>query len=176
MLKMLEHIPILLFMITYFLFGFFNATQTFVLSTMIVLLLQFYLGPKRKFKDYLNQIMIICLGGLTLLTNNPIYIIWAPTVKYLLAAGAILTSRWFFNRSLMEQGFKLADIHAPNYTWQRLDYMLSACFILMSIINIQVFHSYGSDIWAKFKIYSLFGWLLLFLPIILHVESKSRES
>lgn len=176
MLKLIEHVPIVLFIGTYFMFGFFTATQTFVISTLFILILQVINNPKQPIKNYLNSLLVVILGGVTLLTNNPVYIIWAPTVKYIFAASAIITSRVLFKQSLMERGFKLANLHAPNYAWQRLDYALAICFLLMAFINIQVFKNYGSEVWTKFKIYSLFGWILLFIPIIIHIESKSHET
>lgn len=176
MLKLLEHIPVILFMAAYFMYGFFSATKIFVFSTAFTLLIQIFSQPKQSVKQYLNQFLVVALGGITLMTNNPVYIIWAPTVKYLFAAIAIITSRVMFKQSLMEKGFRLANIHAPNYAWQQLDYLLAFCFMLMSILNIQVFRSYGSEVWTQFKIYSLFAWILLFIPIILHIESKSHEA
>lgn len=176
MLKLLEHIPVVLFLAAYFMYGFFSATQIFVFSTAVILLIQITSQPRQPLKQYLNQLLVVTLGGITLITNNPVYIIWAPTVKYLFAAIAITTSRVLFKQSLMEKGFKLANIHAPNYAWQRLDYLLAFCFILMSILNIQVFKNYGSHVWTQFKIYSLFGWILLFIPIILHIESNNHEA
>lgn len=176
MTNLFEHAPIVLFFITYFLYGFFTATQIFVITTALLLCIQIYENPKQPLKNYLNNVLIILLGSLTLLTNNPIYLIWAPTIKYLLAATALIISRLFFNTSLLEKGFQLANLHAPTYSWYRLDYGLSLIFVLMAVINIQVFHSFGSEIWTKFKLYSLLGWVFLFIPIIMHIEAKSHEA
>lgn len=176
MSPLLEHLPLALFFITYFLYGFFPATQIFIIATSIILFAQFFSDPKQPFKNYLSSLLIIALGSLSILTNNPLYLIWAPTIKYLLAALVLLTSQYIFDQSLLEKGFQLASLHAPNYNWQRLDLFLSLCFITMAVLNIQVFKLYGTDTWAKFKIYSLFIWALLFIPIVLHIESKSHDS
>lgn len=176
MLQLLEHAPIVLFLITYFLYGFFTATQTFVITTAIALGIQFFFQPRLPWKQYMSPLLIVFLGSMTLATKNPVYIIWAPTIKYLLAASAILTSRFMFKSSLMEKALQVADVHAPHYDWKRLDYGLSLCFLLMAVINIQVFKLYGSDVWTKFKLYSLLGWMFLFVPILLHIESYRHDS
>lgn len=175
MVQLLEHIPLLLFFTTYFLYGFYSATQIFIISTTLVFALQVIKTPKQPLKNYASQLLVIALGALTLFTNNPLYLVWAPTIKYFLAAAALLVSQWGFNQSLLEKGFLFAELSAPNYNWQRLDYFLSLCFIIMGILNIQVFKFYGVDTWTKFKIYSLFSWALLFVPIILHIESKRQH-
>lgn len=176
MLQLIEHTPIILFFATCFTYDFFTATQLFVFATFIALLIKILHNPKQPIKNYLNQALVVSLGGISLLTNNPIYLVWGPSIKYLVLSIALLSSQLLFKKSLIEKGFQLADIHAPHYAWKRLDYILSASFFIMSVINIQVFKSYGSITWSKFKAMSLFGWALLFIPIVLHIESKRHET
>ena len=170
MKKSLDSLPIILFFATYYFWGFFIATQAFVTSTAIILAYAYYHNPQ-PIKAYSSQLLIIILGGLTLATKNEAFLVWKPTVMYLLTALSLLFSQFYFKRSLLEKGLHSLNLTAPNYPWKRLDTILSVLFALMAIINLQVFRYYGLDIWVKYKFYSLFALLLLFMPVIVHIES-----
>ena len=166
----LDSLPILLFFVAYYFYGFFTATQVFVAMTAILLGYAYFKSPQ-PIKTYSSQLLVIGLGGLTLITRNELFLVWKPTVMYLLTALSLLTSQLYFQKSLLEKGMISLELSAPHYPWKRLDYCLSAFFILLAIANLQVFQYFGLDIWVKYKFYSLFGLILLMTPIIIHISS-----
>ena len=173
MKKSLDSIPLLLFFITYFVYDFFIATQVFVGSTALILL-QSYLQNPQPLKAYTSHLLVIGLGGLTLVTKNEVFLVWKPTVMYFATAISLLISQLYFQKSLLEKGVNKLDLHAPTYPWKKLDYTLVFLFSLLAIMNLQVFHYFGLDIWIKYKFYSLFALMIMMAPVIMHIESYAN--
>ena len=166
----LDALPLLLFFVAYYFSGFFVATQVFVTTTAIFLGYS-YLKSPQPIKAYTSQLLVIGLGGLTLITRNEMFLVWKPTVMYLLTAVSLIVSQLYFQRSLLEKGISSLDLSAPSYPWKRLDFSLALFFTLLAIANLQVFQHFGLDVWIKYKFYSLFVLLLMMAPIMLHIVS-----
>jgi intracellular septation protein len=170
--KSLDILPISLFFITYYFYGFFHATTILMLSTAVLLITSYIKNPQ-PLRKYASQLLIVVFGSLTLITKDPVFLVWKPTIMYSITACSLLFSQRIFRKSLVEKGFNMMQLHIPDYPWHRLDYTLSTFFLLLAVLNIQVFQYFGLDIWVKYKFYSLFGLMLVLFPIIIHVESKS---
>jgi len=170
--KIKEILPLTLFFITYYCYGFFQATSILVISTFLFLIIGYYQTPK-PLKTYTSELILISLGCLTLFTRNELFLVWKPTVMYLFTASSLLISQKVYKTSLIEKALGMADLTAPNYHWYKLDLSIAAIFILLSIANLQVFYYFGLDVWVKYKFYSIFALIALLFPIILHIESKS---
>ena len=172
--KIQDILPITLFFTTYYFYDFFQATAALVIATAILLIKSYLMAPK-KLSSYSSQLILIILGTTTLLTRNEMFLVWKPTVMYLVSAGSLLVSQLFYKKSLLEKGFSLANLHAPNYPWYKLDMILTCVFTALAIINLKVFYAFGVDFWIKYKLYSILAILILMIPVVLHIDSNARQ-
>lgn len=172
-----ELLPLGLFFITYLLYGFITATQVLVFTTAMLFLSSYVKSPK-PLKSYASQLLVIGLGGLSLLTHNPMFLVWKPTVMYLITALAIVGSQFIYKQSLIEKLFNKAEVTPTGYPWFRLDTIIASIFTLLAIINIQVYQYLGLEKWVQFKFLSLIFVMIIIMGISAHVVSycKSHES
>ncbi len=170
--KSFDTLPLLLFFGSYYFYGFFLATQVFVASTALTLVIS-YIKKPMPLKSYSSSLLVIGLGGLTIITKNELFLVWKPTVMYIITSLSLLISQLYFQKSLLEKGINAMGLHAPDYPWRRLDTALSLLFALLAFLNLQVFYYFGLDTWVKYKFYSLFAMMLLFIPIMIHIDSNA---
>lgn len=172
--KLQELVPLVLFFAAYYFYDFFSATAALVSATSVFLIIS-YLRSPQKISHYTSQLLLITLGSITLLTKNEIFLVWKPTVMYLFTAASLLVSQVYYKKSLLQKGFSLVDLNPVDYPWQKVEIAISLLFTLLAVLNLQVFYTFGIDTWIKYKFYSIFAILALALPLILHVEHKSKH-
>ena len=172
-----ELLPLGLFFITYLFYGFIPATQVLVFTTAMIFLSSYIKSPK-PLKSYASHLLVIGLGGLSLFTQNPMFLVWKPTVMYLITALAILGSQFIYKQSLIEKLFNKAEITPTAYPWSKLDTIISGVFVLLAIINIQVYQYLGLERWVQFKFLSLILVTILIMGVSAHIVSycESHES
>ena len=168
-----EIIPIALFFGTYAFLGLIPATQVLVSSTAFFMIMSYLKSPK-PLKSYTSGLLVIGLGGLSLITHNPVFLVWKPTVMYTITAVAILAGQIIYQKSLSEKLFSSAGVTVKDYPWKKLDITIAAIFSTMAIANLQVYRLFGLDSWVKFKFMSLIAILALLLPITYHIASKAE--
>lgn len=157
-----DFFPILLFFITYKLYGIYYATAVAMVSSLIQVIF-FRLKYQRYEKMHLIGLVIIfVLGSATLILHDPWFIKWKPTGIYWLTALVFLGSRFIGNRTLIQKMIE-HNIQLPMQTWYRLNYAWSVFFILMGIINLYVAYHYSTDVWVNFKLFGGAGLTLLFV-------------
>ena len=147
------------------------ATGVLVAGTVVTTIVSYAQKPQ-PLKAYTSPLLIVFLGSLTLLTKNPLFLVWKPTIMYLATSGAVLVGRLFYQTSLIERSLKLVNIHVQDYPWKNLDYGLALLFLMLAIANLFVYKTFGLDIWVQYKIYSLLGIMIILMPIFIHIESK----
>ena len=107
MKKLADILPMTLFFITYYFSGFLEATKILVMSTMFFYTHQLINQPWRPYKKHIGPLSIIILGCLTLSTQNEKFIVWKPTIMYLISASAIIGSQLIYKASILQKMFAM---------------------------------------------------------------------
>ncbi|MGE0385446.1 MAG: septation protein A [Gammaproteobacteria bacterium] len=106
--------------------------------------------------------LLVVLGGITLILHDPVFIKWKPTAVYGLFAIAFVGSEWLTGKSLirraMESQIVLEDRH-----WRRLNLAWAGFFATLGALNLIVAYSFDEQTWVRFKVFGLFGLMLLFV-------------
>lgn len=159
-----DFLPLILFFVALKLGDIYIATKVAMAATVLQII---WLKVKRQrieASHWLNLIVIVLFGGLTIYLQDDNFIKWKPTVLYwifaLIIAGALLISNNNLIKRLMG-----TQITLPEPVWTKLAYSWSAFFALMGILNLFVAFSgyFTIDQWATFKVFGLTILLIAFV-------------
>ncbi|MEO8716730.1 MAG: septation protein A [Burkholderiales bacterium] len=109
-----------------------------------------------------STVLVLILGGLTLLLKDERFIKWKPTVLYWIFAAVLALAPFVARRNLvrlmMEKGFT-----APTRIWNYLNVAWVIFFVVMGILNLYIANNFSLHFWVQFKLWGLTGLMLLFI-------------
>ena len=111
---------------------------------------------------WISLIIIVVMGGATILLRDPTFIKWKPTVLYWAFAGVLLGAAWLFQRNLIRAMME-QQISLPDHVWARLNLSWGAFFLLMGALNLYVAYHFSESTWVNFKLFGGLGLMLLFV-------------
>ncbi len=159
-----DFLPLILFFVALKLGDIYIATKVAMAATVLQIIWLKVKRQKIEASHWLNLIVIVLFGGLTIYLQDDNFIKWKPTVLYwifaLIIAGALLISNNNLIKRLMG-----TQITLPEPVWTKLAYSWSAFFALMGILNLFVAFSgyFTIDQWATFKVFGLTVLLIAFV-------------
>lgn len=128
-----DFLPILLFFITYKLYGIIAATIVMIISTTIQITV-FWLKNKRFEKIHvITLILLIIFGGMTILFRTPEFLMWKVTVVNIVFAFIFFIS-FFAKRTLIEVMMG-KHVSLPKIKWRNLNFIWGNLFIVIAILN-----------------------------------------
>lgn len=177
-----DFFPIVLFFISYKIYGIYFATGTAIVASFLQVFL-YWLKHRRFEKMHLISLAIICiLGGATLFFHNPWFIKWKPTGIYWLTAVVFLVWPFVASKPLI-QHMMGGSVDLPVHIWYRLNYAWSIFFLIMGGLNLYVAYFYSTDVWVYFKLFGGAGMTLIFVFLQalymtkhLHHQTSNSES
>lgn len=170
MKQWLDYIPLILFLVTFKIFGIFAATGALIAGT-VLLYGYFYFSEGRLEKNHKIILAVtVVFGGLTLALHDETFIKWkAPIVNWILAV-LFLGSHFIGNKLAIERLMGHA-IALPAAVWKGLNLAWAAFFIALGAANLYVAFHYES-IWVDFKVFGSLGLTLLFVVLQMAVISR----
>jgi intracellular septation protein len=131
----------------------FFATATFIVATVVALIVSFALTRKLPLMPFVTAIVVVVFGGLTLWLKNDTFIKLKPTIIYLLFGGTLLGGL-AFGRSLIgyvfDAVFKLTD-----EGWRKLTLRWGLFFLGLAVLNEIVRQVATTDQWVTFKVFGV---------------------
>ena len=109
-------------------------------------------------------LLILVLGGLTLLLHDKTFIKWKPTAVNWVFAAVFLGSQFVGAKPIVRRMLE-QSIAAPDRVWARLNLGWVAFFVFMGIANLYVAFHFSDEIWVNFKMFGILGLTLLFVVI-----------
>ena len=159
-----DFFPIMLFFLAYKFFGIYIATAAAILAS-IGQVSGFWLKNRRLEKMHvITLVLIVVLGGATLLLHNEMYIKWKPTAINWVFALVFLLSQWFAKKPLI-QSMMETNINLPALIWKRLNLCWVVFFIAVGAANIYVAYHFDTNTWVNFKLFGVLGLTVLFVII-----------
>jgi intracellular septation protein len=111
---------------------------------------------------WVSLVLIVVLGGMTLILRDDTFIKWKPTVLYWIFAVVLVVSATFFGKNLIRSMLE-AQMEAPEHVWVKLNLAWAAFFALMGAANLFVALSFPTDIWVNFKLFGTMGLMFTFI-------------
>lgn len=155
-------LPIALFFVAYKLYDIYAATLVAIIASGLFIIITLLRGKRPDMMQSITFLMILVLGGMTLLFQNELFIKWKPTVVYWILALIFLIAP-YMNRKNLVQLMLSSSVELPAQAWKQLNASWYGFFFIMGLLNIFVVYNFSTDIWVNFK---LFGTLILTLIFV----------
>lgn len=166
MQALVDLLPLLAFAATYWLT---RNMQTAILVIMVTISLQvavIWLVKRTVSRMLLTSaVLVVVLGGISLLLNNDLVFKWKPTVLNWLFAAVFLGSRYIGDRTIAQRildSIARDEFRMTPADWQKLNLMWVAFFLLSGAANIFVAYRFPEGVWVNFKLFGLTGMTLVF--------------
>ena len=163
---MFDFLPIILFFITFKVWGIYAATATAMLATLFQLFWSKFRHGKVKKTFWISFVAIFVLGGATLIFKNEIFIKWKPTIVYMALAIAMVVSPIVTDKTLLQHLSNLDSqngMNLPELAWKRLNYYWAIFSVVMALTNLYVVYNFDTQTWNNFKLFGILGATLLFV-------------
>lgn len=128
-----------------------------------VLQMVWMLGRRRKVDtlQWISFVLIVVMGGATLLLHNALFIKLKPTVLSAVMAGAMLVARYGMGKLPLKLLLG-KELHLPDPLWDKLMWAWVGFFLFQGTVNLYVALSYPEAVWVKFKLVLVAGLPLVF--------------
>lgn len=165
-----EFLPIILFFISYKLYGIMIATGTIISASVFGLIVTYIFHKKIPAIQLFTVAIIVIFGGVTLLSKDPTFIKLKPTIlnlcfAFVLAFG--LLNKKLYMKSVMGDKIDLSD-----RGWKILTKRFMLFFVSVAIINEFIWRSFSEEIWIYFKTFGILPLSIIFIlmqiPFILN--------
>lgn len=159
-----DFFPVLLFFITFKMYGIYFATGIAIVASFLQVAL-FWLIHRRFDKMHvITMFLILILGGATLFFRNPVFIKWKPTGIYWATALGFLISRYASKKTLIEKMME-NNIQLKTIIWRRLNIAWVIFFVMMGFFNIYIAYNFDTNTWVNFKFFGGLGLTVIFVLI-----------
>ncbi len=98
-----DFFPILLFFAAYHLEGIYVATAVAMIASMVQIAAGWLLWRKLERMHWISALLIMLFGGMTLILQNPLFIMWKPTIVNWLFALVFLGSAFVGEKPLVQR-------------------------------------------------------------------------
>lgn len=155
-------LAVILFFITY------TLTKNIIWATAVALaagvvqaVFTYIKNKKLETMQWVSLILIVVLGGATILLKDQRFIMWKPTALFwfgalALAAGQIMGKNSL--KSLMGQ-----ELELPDLVWRKLTFAWIGYLLFMGIANIIVFKNFTEAQWVSYKLFGSTALMIVFV-------------
>jgi intracellular septation protein len=150
--------PLVAFFVTYRLYGLYAATAVLMAAMLVLLAVDFLRERRVPPLHALSALLVLLLGGATLLSHNRLFIQWKPTVLFWTVSGAFIASSWIGERTLTERLLAAALGERQRLSavqWRRLNLSSAALYALLGALNLAVAYCASERAWVNFKMFGL---------------------
>lgn len=160
---LLDFLPVIIFFAVYKATGdIIIATAILIPATLLQMLYTWLRTHRIETMQIVTLVLVVLLGGATVLLQDKTFIQWKPTVVNWLFGLAFLGSQFIGQKTivqrLMESNLSLADA-----AWRTLNIAWVIFFVIMGIINLIVAYNFSEEIWVNFKLFGMLGLTLIFI-------------
>lgn len=138
------------------------ATAVLIPVTLLQMGYTWFRTHKIEKMQLVTLILVIVLGGATVLLQDKTFIQWKPTVVNWLFAAAFLGSQFIGAKSLIQRMME-ASIALPAPVWTRLNLAWVLFFVVMGALNLLVAYTMSEEAWVNFKLFGMLGLTVIFI-------------
>ncbi|GIX21627.1 MAG: putative intracellular septation protein A [Gammaproteobacteria bacterium] len=175
-----DFLPILLFFLAYKVWDLYAATAV-AIGVALVQNLVYWLRHRRfDNMQLVALVLLVVLGGATLLLRDNTFIMWKPTAVNLLFAAVFAATGLFGDKPLVQRLLE-GQLQLEAALWRRLNWSWVGFFLFCAAANLFVAYRYSEAVWVNFKLFGLLGLTLLFLFaqglwLARHLDDGQRRS
>lgn len=152
--------PLVVFFIVNSRAGIFWGTGTFVVATIIALIVSRIALGRIPVMPLVSGVFVIVFGGLTIWLHDELFIKLKPTIVNGLFA-TILLGGLAAGHALLRPVFGEV-IQLTDEGWRRLTLRWGLFFIVLAALNEVVWRSFSTDFWVSFKLFGIMPLTMVF--------------
>jgi intracellular septation protein len=146
-----DFFPVLAFFVTFKFADIYTATGVLIVVTLVVAAMQWFRTRKISTMLLISTGLALVFGGLTLWLHNELFIMWKPTVVYLLFAAALIVSELTGPKPLVQRLLE-ERLRADARTWRITNLTWAAFFLLLAAVNLVFVYRFSRDAWVTWKL------------------------
>lgn len=178
MQAVVEFAPLVAFFVTYSLRGLYAATAVLMVAMLALLAFDWLRQRRIPPLHALSAVLVLLLGGATLLLHNRLFIQWKPTVLFWVVSAGFVASFWVgertFTQRLLEPALAGARVAVSAQQWRRMNLWSALFYALLGALNLVVAYGASERTWVYFKLFGLA--VLTFAFVMLQVLWLSRAA
>lgn len=156
-MKMLtEFAPIVLFFVAYKLYDIYVATAVIIVATAIAVGIGWLRHRKIEKMQVVTLVLVLVLGGATLILQDERFVKWKPTVVDWVIAGAFLGSHYIGDKPLLQRALG-EQIELPRELWLKMSLGWVVFFSVLGVVNLAVAYTMSTNAWVNFKLFGTLG-------------------
>lgn len=159
-----DFFPVLLFFIAFKIYGIYAATYVAIGASFLQVVIYYILHRKLEKMHVITFLLILVLGGATLLFRDPVFIKWKPTGIYWITALVFLGSQYYGNKNLVQKMME-ANLQLPPQIWKLLNFAWCEFFVVMGCLNVYIAYNYDTNTWVNFKFFGGLGLTMIFVVL-----------
>lgn len=160
---LLEFLPIVIFVAVYkYTDDIILATAVLIPATILSVAYTWFRTKKLEKMQIATLVLIIVMGGATVLLKDKTFIQWKPSVLYWLFAIVLFGSQFIGQKPIIQRMLG-AQIALKKNIWRNLNLAWALFFTLMGFVNLYVVFNFSEATWVDFKLFGATGLLLAFL-------------
>ncbi|PVZ71648.1 septation protein A [Pelagibaculum spongiae] len=176
-----DFFPLIAFFTTFKLYGIYPATAVIIVVTLLQFSYQWFRHKKVEKIHLFTLVIVLVMGGLTLIFQDDTFIKWKPTVVNwlftVILLGAPLMGRNLVKDFLSGQTSK----PAPDSLWTKLNIAAALFFLALGSLNLYVAFNFSQEFWVNFKVFGILGLTLVFvvamsMTLIPYIDDKAKNS
>lgn len=145
-----DFLPVLAFVIAYYVAGIYVATGVLIAATLAQVTLTWVRSRTVSKMMLISAALVLVLGGATLLLHNELLIMWKPTVLYAVLAIALLVSQYVGDKPIVERLLG-AQLKTDARTWRLTNLSWALFFLVLAGVNLIFVYRFGLEIWVRWK-------------------------
>jgi intracellular septation protein len=170
-----DFLPILIFFIAYKFFGIYIATAAAIIISVLQVGIHWIRHRNVSSLQIISLVLIVLLGGSTLIFHNEVFIKWKPTALYWALCIFFLASHFWGSKPCIQRLME-SSISLPRQIWLTLNSAWAIFFGFMGILNLYVAYHFNTNTWVNFKLFGMLGLTLLFAIVQAIYLSRYIES
>ncbi|WP_438467200.1 septation protein A [Marinomonas sp. PE14-40] len=160
-----DFLPIIIFFAVYKYTGdLIMATAVLIPATIIQVGYNWIKHKTVEKMHLVSLVLVILLGGATILFGNGDFIKWKPTIVNWLFAVVFFGSQFIGQKNIMQRMMG-EKIQLPFKVWRTLNLAWVGFFLVSGTLNLYVAFQFSEEIWVNFKLFGLLGLTFVFVII-----------
>lgn len=161
-----DFLPVIAFFVAFYLpedrsQGIYYGTAAAIIAALLQVIALQVLERRVEKTPLITLLILLVLGGATLLLQDERFIKWKPTAVNWLFAVIFLGSQYIGGKNLVQR--MLGHVaQAPVRVWTHLNLGWAGFFFTMGLANLYVAFHFSNEVWVNFKLFGILGLTLLF--------------
>lgn len=161
MQALIEFLPLLIFFIFYKTHDIFWATGALMIAFALQLIVTYAIKKHITKQQWIMFAIVVIFGSFTVLLRDETFIMWKPTIVYLIFAVTLISSQ-LLKKPALKKLMESAINDVPDKIWNRINLAWGIFFLAAAIVNLIVAYQYTQEQWVNFKVFWMTGISMVF--------------